>query len=102
MQQGTKLKTYFDDLGNRWIVNKTDPGNVPLELAKKFRIRYITLPSEALLGNEPKPSDWEAVESMITAGDFDIDVLRAVFCVNLLREELKKMKRESWLTTTAT
>lgn len=86
MAAGLTLKTLYDELGNRWLIEAGDPGQRALNVAKELRIKKPTLPSEVCAGRPVAYPDWKPFDALLDEGN--IKELRAAFVVNLIRGQL--------------
>lgn len=89
MPKGVALKTILDDRGNRWIIEKGDPGYAALMVARRLRLKRPTLPYEVCAGHPLEPLSWNLFDELI---EVDIVAARAAYVANLIRGQL-------WSTT---
>lgn len=87
MKSGS-LSVYLDDLGNRWIIEKSDPGWAAVEASKKLRMKNAALPVEVLLGRPCDPPNWESLVEAIMKEESITDVAM-LYVANSVRAELR-------------
>ena len=90
------LPTILDELGNRWIIERGDPGEVCIEAARVLRIKNPVYPHEVLLGRAPEPPRWQDLNTMFELEVLPLEDLRRCYVSNLIRQQL----RSQWIEAT--